>query len=58
MLRHHITVGNRDGLREAVLLARAWDVTDEWIVTGITGTAYYFTCFEGLYAAAEALADF
>ncbi|MBV9132158.1 MAG: hypothetical protein JO318_05645, partial [Chloroflexi bacterium] len=47
--------GNRDGLREAALLAKAWNITPEWIVKGITCSAYYFTNFEGLYAAHDAL---
>jgi len=57
MLRHHTITGSRDGLREAALLAKAWGMTSEWIVLGITGTAMYFTGFEGLYAAADAVDD-
>jgi hypothetical protein len=57
MLRHHTITGNRDGLREAALLAKAWGITDQWIVQGITGTAFYFTGFEGLYAAYDAVDD-
>jgi hypothetical protein len=55
MLRHHTTTGSRDGLREAALLARAWGITPELVVQGIAGTAMYFTGFEGLYAAHDAL---
>jgi hypothetical protein len=57
MLRHHTITGSREGLREAALLAKAWGVTSEWITQGITGTAMYFTGFEGLYAAYEAVDD-
>ena len=57
MLRHHTITGSRDGLREAALLGKAWGMTSEWIVLGITGTAMYFTGFEGLYAAADAVDD-
>jgi hypothetical protein len=57
MLRHHTITGSRDGLREAALLARAWGVTPEWIVQGITASAMYFTGFDGLYAAYEAVDD-
>ncbi len=57
MLRHHTITGNRDGLREAALLAKAWGITNERIVLGITNTAFYFTGFEGLYAAADAVDD-
>jgi hypothetical protein len=57
MLRHHTITGSREGLREAALLGRAWGITPEWIVQGITGSAMYFTGFEGLYAAYEAVDD-
>jgi hypothetical protein len=57
MLRHHTITGSRDGLREAALLGRAWGITPEWIVHGITGSAMYFTGFEGLYTAYEAVDD-
>lgn len=57
MLRHHTITGSRDGLREAALLGKAWGMTSHWIVQGITGTAMYFTGFDGLYAAYEAVDD-
>jgi hypothetical protein len=57
MLRHHTITGSRDGLREAALLGKAWGMTPHWIVQGITGTAMYFTGFEGLYTAYEAVDD-
>jgi hypothetical protein len=57
MLRHCTISGNRDGLREAVLLSKAWGITPEWIVKGITNTSFYFTGFEGLYAAYDAIDD-
>jgi hypothetical protein len=51
MLRHHTITG----LRESALLAKAWGVTPQWIVLGVTGTAMYFTGTEGLCAAHAAL---
>jgi hypothetical protein len=57
LLRHHTITGSRDGLREAALLGKAWGITPEWIVKGITATAMYFTGFEGLYAAYDAVDD-
>ena len=57
MLRHHTLSGSRDGLREAALLAKAWGVTSQWIVQGIMSSAMYFTNFEGLYVAQEAVED-
>jgi hypothetical protein len=55
MLRHHTITGNKDGLREAALLGKAWGITPEYIVKGITCTTNYFTSFEGLYTAHDAL---
>jgi len=55
MLRQHTTSGSREGLREAALLGKAWGITPELIIQGIAGTAMYFTGFEGLYAAHDAL---
>ncbi|OJY67917.1 MAG: hypothetical protein BGP16_03635 [Sphingobium sp. 66-54] len=57
MLRHHTITGSVEGLREAALLAKAWGITQKLIVQGVTGSAMYFTGFEGLYAAFEALDD-
>jgi len=57
MLRQHTITGFKEGLREAALLGKAWGITKEWIVQGITGTAYYYTGLEGLYAVDEALSD-
>jgi hypothetical protein len=55
MLRHHTITGSKDGLRESAALAKAWGITPELIVHGITCTAAYFTNFEGLYAVHDAL---
>lgn len=57
LLRHHTITGSKEGLREATLLGKAWGLTSHWIIQGITGTAMYFTGFEGLYAAYEAVDD-
>ena len=57
MLRHHTITGSREGLREAALLGKAWGITPQLIVQGITGTAMYFSGFEGLYAAYDAVDD-
>lgn len=57
MLRHHTITGSVEGLREAALLAKAWGVTRELVIQGIAGSAMYFTGFEGLYAAQEAVDD-
>jgi len=57
LLRHHMTTGSREGLREAVLLATAWGVTPRWLIHGITASSFYFTGLEGLYAAYDAVDD-
>jgi len=57
LLRHHTITGSRDGLREAALLAKAWGVTRELVVQGIACSAMYFTGFEGLYTAHDAVED-
>jgi hypothetical protein len=57
MLRHHTITGSVDGLREAVLLGKAWGITRELVVQGIMGTAMYFTGFDGLYAAFKGVDD-
>ena len=46
-----------EGLRESALLAKAWGVDSDLIIRAITNTAMYFTGFEGLYAAFEAVDD-
>jgi hypothetical protein len=57
MLRHHLTTGSREGLREAALLGKAWGITPQLISRALTATAFFFTGFEGLYAAYDALDD-
>jgi hypothetical protein len=56
MLRQHMLTGNRDALREAVLLGKAWGITREWLVHGFSVSAYY-TGFEALSSAFDAVAD-
>jgi len=47
-IRHNTVIGNRDGLREAVLLGKAWGMTNPYIVNTIVQGAYYFTGLEHL----------
>ncbi len=56
MLRQHLLTGNTDALREAALLGKAWGITREWLVHGLSVSAYY-TGFEALYAAHAAIYD-
>ena len=57
MLRHHMITGNKDGLREAALLGKAWGMSPQSIIRCITSSAFYFTGFDGLYTAHAALED-
>jgi hypothetical protein len=56
MIRQHMLTGNKEALREAVLLGKAWGITREWLVLGFVTTGYY-TGFEALYAAFDAVND-
>lgn len=57
MLRHDTVAGNPDGLREAVLLAQAWGVTNNYIVNTIVQSAYYFVGMERMDMVAQAVDD-
>jgi hypothetical protein len=57
MLRDATMASDRDALREATLLGKAWGLTPDWIIRGITYTAHYFTGLRGLYAAHDAVDD-
>lgn len=57
MLRDSTLANDRDALREAALLSKAWGLTPDWIVRGITQTVHYFTGLRGLYAAHDAVSD-
>jgi hypothetical protein len=57
MLRHNMLTQSVEGLREAALLGKAWGINKHYTIHAITMTAFYFTGFEGLYAAHEALDD-
>jgi hypothetical protein len=56
-MRHNTVMGDRDGLREAVLLARAWGITDVYIVNTIIQSAHYYTGMERLSMVDEVLGD-
>jgi hypothetical protein len=55
MLRDGTLNGDRDTLREAALLGKAWGLTPDWIVRGITQTVQYFTGLRGMNAAYDAV---
>ena len=55
MLRDATLTADRDALRESALLGKAWGLTRDWIVRGVTQTVHYFTGMRGMYAAHDAL---
>jgi hypothetical protein len=57
MIRHQMMTGNADGLRETVALCRAWGISRDLTVSGITNASYYFCGFEGLYEAQKAVEE-
>ena len=57
MLRHNIMTGNKQALREAVLLGKAWGITSDRMSKGISASAFYFTGFDGLYDVEEMVGD-
>jgi hypothetical protein len=56
-IRHCTVTGNRAGLREAVLLGKAWGMTDAYIVNTIVQGAYYFKGLDDLSFIDGALDD-
>jgi hypothetical protein len=56
-MRHNTVMGDRDGLREAVLLAKAWGISDVYIVNTIVQSAHYYTGIERLSMVDEVLDD-
>ena len=57
MLRDGMLSGEREAVREAALLGKAWGLTPDWIIRGITQTVQYFTGLRGLYVACDAVDD-
>ena len=56
-IRHNTVMGDREGLREAVLLGKAWGMTDDYIVNTIMQSVHYFTGIERLNMVDEVLQD-
>jgi hypothetical protein len=57
LLRDATLSGNKDALREAALLGKAWGMSQDWVVRGISQTMHYFTGLRGLYTAHDAVDD-
>ncbi|MCL2394389.1 MAG: hypothetical protein FWC87_06830 [Acidimicrobiaceae bacterium] len=57
MIRQNMMSGNVDGLREAVLLGKAWGISRHHIANGIANSCCFFTGFEGFHIAQKAMED-
>jgi hypothetical protein len=57
MIRDSMIATDRDAIREAVALSKAWGIIDDLIVRAVTQTAHYFTGMRGLYAVHDATQD-
>jgi hypothetical protein len=56
MIRINLIAGFEEGLREAVLLGKAWGMKKVWAIEGLMCSAFY-TGFDALYAADKTLND-
>ncbi|MCI4337614.1 MAG: hypothetical protein L3K17_10625 [Thermoplasmata archaeon] len=57
MMRMNAVSQNREGLREAALLSKAWGIKRKYLVHLLNGVVHYFAGFEGFYAPAAAIDD-
>jgi hypothetical protein len=56
-LRYCTVMGLREGIRENVLLARAWGVQREYVVHAVMSAAYYMNGLPAVSVATEAVGD-
>jgi hypothetical protein len=56
-IRYCTVSGFRDGLREAAELGKAWGMSREYIIHGVTSAAYYQNGMAVMHQAQDALAD-
>ena len=57
MIYQNMANGYADGVRQAVLLGKAWGITKPWLMLALVGAAYYYTGPEGLDLAEQAVGD-
>jgi hypothetical protein len=57
MLRDAMMANDREALREAVLLGKAWGISEDWTVRGISDTVHFFTGLRGFYLAEDVVED-
>lgn len=56
-LYHHTIAGNKSGMREAVLLGKAWGISKPYLVITMLQAAYYFTGMERLELIDDMMVD-
>ena len=57
MLRQQTINGNREAIREAALLGKAWGMSKEYVINGVTQSAYYVATLESLDIVDNAIGD-
>jgi hypothetical protein len=57
MIRQNMMSRSVEGLRESVLLGKAWGMTKKQVMSGISNSVMFFTGFEGYYTAFHAIDD-
>ena len=57
MLKMNAVSQNKEGLRESILLSKAWGINRQQVVQLLNGVVYYFAGAEGWYAPAAAIDD-
>jgi hypothetical protein len=57
MLRDATVANDREALREAALLGKAWGLTNDWLVRGVTHVVGFTTGLRGMYACWDAMDD-
>ena len=57
MIRLNMMSGSVEGLREAVLLGKAWGISKTHVISSISASVMFFTAFEGYHTAYQAVDD-
>jgi hypothetical protein len=57
MIRQNMMSRSSEGLRESVLLGKAWGMTKRQVLAGVSNSVMFFTGIEGYYAAFDAIDD-
>ena len=57
LIHYNMNRGFRDGIREAILLAKAWGMTKQQVINAITLGVGYMSGIDGAYVVADAAGD-